>query len=205
MEAFGRRDLGEGRAVGGGRDGGQERLPAGQRPRQQTQEPGGAHEALEPAHLVEAQPRGGQREQARVRKQHVEIHPAKESAEGAAGALSLDVGTRGFDQLAIGNRGGTHRLAGAAAEAEIEVRGGGVGEADAPLRHGLDEEDPAARRIHLGAENGKGRAIGEAEAAVHAAVDALDVVPMQQERPRDGHRPRVMRHALRSLPRSGPG
>ena len=100
-------------------------------------------QALEPAHLIEAQARRREREQARVRQQHVEVHPAKEPPEQSAGALALDVRARGLDELPIGHAGGTHGFAGAAAEAEVEMRGGGVGEGDAPLRHRLDEEDAA--------------------------------------------------------------
>src|SRR6185295_10386067 len=100
-----------------------------------------------------------------MRKDHGEVHPAEEPAQRAPGALPLDVRARGLDELAIGDARGADRLAGATAEAEIQVRGGGVGEADAPLRHGLDEEDAPARGIHLAAENGNGGAVRGSEAA----------------------------------------
>ena len=88
-----------------------------------------------------------------------------------ADAMALELVARGLEQLAEGHSRGTGRLAAATAEAEVEVRDGRVGQGKASLGERLDEEDPASRRIRLRAENGKGRAIGEAEAAMHAAVE----------------------------------
>jgi hypothetical protein len=162
--------------------------------------------ALEAADLIEAQAAGGEREQPRVRQQHAEVHPAEEAPQHAARALALDVGARGLDELAIGHARRAHGLAGAAAEAQVEMRRGGVRERDAALRHRLDQEDAPAGRIHLRAEQGEGRAVGEAEAAVHAAIDPFYVVAVQGERARrGGERLGSVRHALRSLPRTGRG
>src|SRR5439155_18899782 len=111
------------------------------------------------------------------------VDPAEKAAQWPARPLALDVGARRFDELAVGHTRGADGLTGATAEAEVEVRDGRVGQGKASLGERLDEEDPASRRIHLGAEHVKGRAIGEAEAAMHAAVDALDVVAVERERP----------------------
>src|SRR5215467_12431082 len=176
------RELGQRRALGGGWQRGQERLPLAERRGQQLDEARGAREALEPAHLVEAEPRRGETEHARARQEEREVHPAEEAAERAAGTLALHLGARGLDELAVGHAGGAHRLAGAAAEAEIEMGDRGVAQLEPALRERLHDKDAAARRVHLGAEDGEGGAVREAEAAVHAAVHALHVVTVEGER-----------------------
>src|SRR5215472_16101626 len=176
------RELGQRRALGGGWQRGEERLPLAERRGQQLDEARGAREALEPAHLVEAEPRRGETEHARARQEKREVHPAEEPAERAAGALLLHLGTGGLDKLPVGDARGAHRLAGATAEAEIEVRDGGVAQLEPAFCERLHDEDAAARRVHLGAEDREGGAVGEAEAAVHAAVYALHVVAMEGER-----------------------
>src|SRR5262249_37906148 len=81
-----------------------------------------------------------------------------------------------------GHARGAHRLAGAAAEAEIEMRDRGVAQLEPSLRERLHDEDAAARRVHLGAEDGERGAVREAEAAVDAGVHALHVVAVEGER-----------------------
>ena len=59
-------------------------------------------------------------------------------------------------------------LAGAAAEAQIDVADGGVAEREASILHGAHEMDATARRIVFVAGFEIGRAGGKAEAAVNA-------------------------------------
>ena len=204
--ALGRGHLGQRRPVRRGRQLGQQRLPVPERCGQECEQPGSAHQAAQAARLIEAQPPRGQPQEARAREQQREVHPAEEPAQRAARPLALDLRARRLDELAVGHARGTHGLAGAAAEAEIQVRGGGVGQGDASLGQRLDQENAPARRVHLGAQLGERRAVGEAEPAVHAAVDTLDALPVQGERGvrRLGGR-RSVRHRLRCLRRSGPG
>src|SRR6266700_265394 len=134
---------------------------------------------------------GGGAEQTWTGKEHVEIEPAEESPRDTARALALDLCATGLDELAVRHPRWADRLAGAAAEAEIEMRLGRLRQGDAPLGQRLDQHDAAARRVHLGAEDREGRAIGEAEPAMHAAIDAFHVEPVELER----------FHAARSLDR----
>src|SRR6266478_5204629 len=94
----------------------------------------------------------GQPQQARMTQEEVEVHPAERAAQRTAGALLLDLRLRGLDQAAVRHAGRAHGLARAAVEAEREVLHGRVGQADPPLRERLDQEDAAARRVHLRAE-----------------------------------------------------
>ncbi len=172
---------------------------------QEPEQPGAAHQALQAARLVEPQARRGQSQETRAREEQREVHPAEEPAQGTAGALTLDLRARRLDELAVGYAGGTDRLASPTAETEIEVRGRRVGQRDAPLGQRLDQEDAPARGVHLGPQLGEGRAVGQAEPAVHAAVDALHALAVEREgRGRALGGGRGVRH-LRCLPRSGRG
>src|SRR6185369_7950388 len=98
------------------------------------------------------------------------------------GALPLDLRARRLDELAIGYAGRADRLAGAAAETEVEMLHRRVGEADAAFGEGLDQEDAPPRRVHLRPQLGERRAIGQAQTAMHAAVDALDALSVKRQR-----------------------
>ena len=204
--ARGRRHLGQRRAVGAGWQVRQERLPVAQRLGQEPEQPGAAHDTSQAAGLVDAEAGGGQTQERRIGQQQREVDPPEPPAEEPARPLPLDLGARGLDELAVRDAGRAGRLAGAAAQAEIEMGNRGVGQVDPALGERLDQHDAAARRVHLRPELGEGRAVGEAEPAVHAAVHALDAQPVEGERLRrlrlgDGR----VRHRLRCLRRSGPG
>ena len=127
-------ELGKRSALPGGRQRGKKRLPVGERRGQELEETGGARKAPEPAHLIEAEARRGQAEQARPRQEHGKVHPAEEAAQWPPGTLPLDLRPGGLDELAIGDAGGTHRLAGATAETQVEVRYRGVAQLEPPFR-----------------------------------------------------------------------
>src|SRR5262249_26318791 len=111
-----------------------------------------------------------------------EVQPPKRPPQPAAGALPFDFGFRGLDQPAVRNAGGAHRLARATIEAQGQVTDRGIRQADAAFGERFDEEDAAARRVHLGAELRERRTVREAETAVHALVDAFDAEAVQGER-----------------------
>ena len=172
---------------------GQERLPRRERARQDPQEPARAHEPLEPCDLVETQRRRHQRERPRRREEQPEVQPSDGSPHGAARALALDLRPRRLDEPAVGNAGRADGLARPTVEAERQMLDGRVREVDAPLRERLDEDDPPARRVHLGAQEGEGRAGAEAEPAVHALVHAVDREPVEPESRRGGGRGQSVR------------
>src|SRR6266850_8482498 len=119
--AHGRRQLGQRGPRGAGRQHGKERLPVRQGPGQEADEASRSRESLQAARLVEAQTRGGEAEQPRAGKEHTEIEPAEEAPRDTARALALDRRAPGLDELAVRHARWTDRLAGAAAEAEIEM------------------------------------------------------------------------------------
>src|SRR5262245_63853507 len=130
-----------------------------------------------------------------MRKQPREIQATKQPAHHTAGALALDLSACRLDQLAVGYARGAHRLARPAAEAEIQMLDRVVGQRESSFRERLDEEDAAARGIHLGAELGERGAVREAEPAVHAAMHTLHALAVERER--SAHvirRRRVSRH-----------
>ena len=143
-----------------------------------------------------------------MRQQHVKFDPAKQSTEDAAGPLALDVGARGFDQLAVGHAGG-HTVS--QARQPRQRSRWAAAESVRPMRPSAMD---LMRKIRPRGESisvprlGEGRAVRQAEAAVHAAVDALDVVPVQRgAAPRRGAVVGRVACAMRVrfLPRSGPG
>src|SRR5437867_4453934 len=115
-------------------------------------------------------------------QEHPEVEPAKRAPHETARTLTLDLGLRGLDQPSIRHAGGTDGLTRAAIEAERQMLGDRVGQRDTALGERLDQEDPAARRVHLCAELGKRRTIRETEAAVNALVHAIDAQPVKAER-----------------------
>ena len=132
-------------------------------------------ERLQPARLVEAQRR---RRRGRAGADGRASSPKFSQRNSAAhrappGRCALDLGLGRLDQPPVGHAGGTHGLARAAVEAQRQMLDGRIAEADPPFGERLDEEDAAARRVHLGAELGERRAGRQTEPAVHALVDAL--------------------------------
>src|SRR5262245_37834899 len=107
-------------------------------------------------------------------QQHAEVDPAEGAAQPRSRTSMLDLRLGRLDQPSVRHTGRADRLARTAVETEIEMPRDGVAELDAALGERLDQEDPAARRVHLGAELRERRTVGETEAAVHALVDALD-------------------------------
>ena len=87
-----------------------------------------------------------------------------------------------LEQVAVRHAARAGGLAGAAVEAQRQVVHGGVREPDAAFREGLDEEDATAWRVHLRAELGEGRTGGQAQAAMHARIDAFHGETVQRER-----------------------
>ena len=130
------------------------RPPRRARPgREQAQDAARPDQALEPAPLVDAAAPGDQgAEQRRSRQEPRERDAAHEAAPDRAGAPGLHLRPPRLDQVAVGHPGRAGALARPAAEAEREVLGHRVIEVDAPVGEGLDEVDPAARRVRLLAE-----------------------------------------------------
>ena len=158
---------------------------AGQRPGQEPEEARGAHQALEPAHLVEAKAR----------------RPRARAAAGAAAAARSSPTGRGG---AAGRRGAGARCRRARPRSAARrarrtgtpsrrrgSRGRGRGarrcESVRPMRPSardlMRKMRPRGESISV-PSSGEGRAVGEAEAAVHAAVDALDALAVEGQRTR---------------------
>ena len=95
-------------------------------------------------------------------------HAAKESLEEPTVVMALDVVASGFEERAVLDAAGTGGLAGAAAEAKVDVAHGGVGQRQAAVLERAHEVDSAAGRVVLVAGLQVGRARGKAEAAVDA-------------------------------------
>jgi hypothetical protein len=138
-DALGRGHLGQRRPVRRGRQLGQQRLPVPERRGQEREQARSTQHAAQAARLIEPQARRGQPQEARARQQQREVHPAEEPPQRAARPLALDLRARRLDELAVGHARGTHGLAGAAAETEIQMGGGGVGQGDASLGQRLDQ------------------------------------------------------------------
>src|SRR5262249_62355911 len=99
-----------------------------------------------------------------------------------------------------------HSLARATIETEREMLGDGLGQRDAALGQRLDQEDPAARRIHLRTELGKRRTVRQTETAVHALVHAFDAEPVQAKWTRhDGMIGRALHHRAQIPATKRPG
>jgi hypothetical protein len=87
------------------------------------------------------------------------------------GRRPLELPARLFQQPSVRHARGAHRLARAAAEAEIEVVDEVVARLDPPLREPAHQVEAAARRVRLDLQLTVRRARGEAEAAVNAGVE----------------------------------
>ena len=101
---------------------------------------------------------------------------ADEDAEAlgqGAGAVLGHLGAGRLHHAAVGDAGGAGGLAGAALQAEVEVRGDAVGESDAALVHALHEGDAPAGGLGLDAELDVGGADLEAESAMDALVEVF--------------------------------
>src|SRR5690606_10266072 len=89
-----------------------------------------------------------------------------------------DRGACALEQEPVRDAGGADRLAGAAAEAAVDVRAERVVVGREPaLDDGAHEIEPAARRVTLVAETGVGRAGVETEAAVHTREQSGFLAP----------------------------
>ena len=100
---------------------------------------------------------------------------AEEVLRGRTRVMFLDVVAGGFEQFAILDAARADGLAGAAAEAQIDVADGGVAEGETSILHGAHEMDATARRIVFVASFEIGRAGGKAEATVDAREGFLVV------------------------------
>jgi hypothetical protein len=126
--------------------------------REAREHPGAPDEALKTPALI-ASSQAEQRSQA-IRVREDGEQQAGEPAAPPGPPVALDVGARRLQQRAKAHAGRTCRLAGAAAETEIEVIRELLGDRQAPLGHRAHQVEAAARRVHLLAEDPVGRALG---------------------------------------------
>src|ERR1700674_2564179 len=129
--------------------------------------PAGAHNRGEFHHLGGARQSACRSQSRRMRQQLPQRDPAQ-CAFGCRAAQALDLGPARLDDPAIGHSGRTPRLAGAAAEAEIDVAHLVLIEGHRlalPLGH---EVDATPRRFRLETRDAEGRARVQAQAAVNA-------------------------------------
>ncbi len=141
--------------------------------RHDAQEPGSAHEPLPPAALIEAE-RAQQRAQARrIREDAVDEGRQHPAVPGSA--VPLDLRARRLEQLAERHAGRTRRLAGATAEAEVEVPAERLGERDPSLGGRAHEIETAPWRVHFLAEHTVGRTLRQADPAVDARADRVEI------------------------------
>ncbi len=91
--------------------------------------------------------------------------------KGPAAAL-LGVSAKRHDQLAVGDAGRAGGDAAQAAEAAVNV-GQGIFQLDLALENGFHQHDPAARRVHLIAQDRIRGADGQAKTAMHAGANGM--------------------------------
>ena len=101
--------------------------------------------------------------------------PGRRARRDGARAALLDERTRRLDQRAVRHAGRTRGLAGAAAEAEIEMPDHLRRRLEPAVLERAHQVDAAARRVRLGAELDVRRAGGQAEPAVDAGRAASRV------------------------------
>jgi len=101
--------------------------------------------------------------------------PKVSETEGLPLDVPLDLAPCLLQQPAERHAGGTRGLARAAPQAAVHVSDEVRAEADPALGGRAHEVDTPARRVHLLLEHQVGRALGQANAAVHAVEDALPV------------------------------
>ena len=132
-----------------------------------------AHHRLQARPLVQAERVEHGAEPAGMRKGPEDEAQGGAVARGSGDPAALELTPGGLEELAERHAGGTGRLAGATAEAEIQVARHGGREPDPVLGRRAHEIDPAARRVHLLAEDAVGRALRQADPAVHAGAQAV--------------------------------
>jgi hypothetical protein len=137
-------------------------------PRQTSQQSRRADGALHaPAPVTPRQPERGAetRGTRKYRKEQIGQPPLPHPSPALR-----EIRARRLEQGAELHAGRASRLAGAAAEAKIEVTLIGLGRLEPPLGDGAHEIEAAARRVHLLTEHAVGRALRQADAAVHAGA-----------------------------------
>ena len=158
---------------------GQERLRVAKRPRDEVE---AARERAQADPLIERDEACQEREASGVRDR-AEADAEREAALPRHGGPLADDLARAFHETTEGNARGTHRLAGAADEAGVEVLDERwVGHA-ARRDERAHERDAAARGIRLVADDAKGRTVVEAEAARDARGELVGTDRLM----RDGH------------------
>jgi hypothetical protein len=140
-----------------------------QRLRNQLQHRGGALGREPPERSGQATQPGRGPEATRIGQRLGEDEPQQAVAQAALAAL-LGVGPVGGDELVVAHARGAGRDARVAPHAAVDERGCLL-DLERALEHLLHQEDPAAGRVHLLAEDDVGGARGQAEAAVDALLD----------------------------------
>src|SRR5205807_5648900 len=107
-------------------------------------------------------------------REHAEEEGLQQAPRQRPRAVPLDVGARGLEQRAERHAGRTRGLAGAAAEAEVEMVRVGIGDVETAFRHRAHQIDAAAGRVHFFAEHAVGGTGREADAAVDARANGVD-------------------------------
>ena len=166
-------------AVGSRRQIGKQRLPRRERTRAVGRSsPDSRTRRRSPLCLVEAEPPGGQSQQARVRERGARSCPAEERGAGARPGGWRSISARPASMSwPYGTPDGQTVSQARQPRQRSRCDDRRVRQRDAPLGERLDQEDAAARRVHLGAEDGEGRAVREAEPAVHARFTPSTLMP----------------------------
>src|SRR5690606_24621021 len=141
--------------------------------RECAHEPGALEQFADAEPLVEGQGRAQRFEPPRVREQR-EDRGAQQFFPPPALVVAFDLGAGLGDQGAVLDPGGAGADAGHAAQAGVEVADHGVGQRFA-FQAVLHQVDAAARGVHLLAPQLVGGAGGQAEPAVHAVVDEVQL------------------------------
>src|SRR3989441_8381907 len=142
-------------------------------PREEPERPRGPHETLEPRPPIETQE--PERRAHAVRLREHRIDDSVQEAPPRGRTVASELGARRLEERAEADARGTRGLARPAAETEVDVTGEGLGQRDASLGRGPHQVDPAARRVHLLAQHPVRWTLGQADAAVDALPDLLEV------------------------------
>ena len=142
--------------------------------RELRREPAHARAARQSRKAEPVRQRGTGRERAHAAgaREQLEHEPAVGGVGGGPLEVSLHLGAGVLEQLVVLDPRRAGRDAGHAAEAVVEVLHERGGDLVVALFH---QHDPPARRVHLLAPENVGGAGGQAEAAVNAVVDQVEL------------------------------